>query len=44
MARVNRADQLNPEAVERAHLFNRLVRRGFLMRENEGCPPKKERI
>ena len=31
MARVNRADQLDPEAVEIAHVFNRLVRRCLLM-------------
>ena len=31
MARVNRAEQLDPEAVEIAHVYNRLVRRCFLM-------------
>jgi len=34
MARVNRADQLDPEAVEIAHVFNRLVRRCFLLGED----------
>ncbi len=31
MTRVNRADQLDPDAIEIAHVFNRLVRRCFLM-------------
>ncbi len=31
MARVNRSEQLDPEAVEIAHVYNRLVRRCLLM-------------